>query len=233
MQTTTVYDCKGSNLGKFDVPKGVSLAGYATGTDGVPWSAAQFNAHPDAIRIDQWPSPTPAGETADVLDVEPGAVGVASTPGRIKAMRTSWSAHTRPGQRWPAAYVEHSELTPVANALIAAGLTTNVPLFLTEPMTQAEALDMLDKTGGPFPFIGIQYEFHNDYDVSLVSTEWLGKVSAHPAAPAPKSGTQGGWRICIKCKSLFYGPEESSSRCPVGATHDRGDSYDYGLEYTQ
>ena len=177
MDLTTVYDCTGANLGKFPVPPGVLLAGYVTGSNGVPWTEAQFAAHPGAIRIDQSPVNTVADETADFIDVEPGAGTVQDVPGWVKSARINFNTAVRPGQRWPAVYVEESELTPVVNALAAAGLGGNVGLFLTKPMPQSVAIDTLNATGGPFPFIGIQYEFNGLYDVSVVSTAWLKNVS--------------------------------------------------------
>ena len=185
MDLTTVYDCTGANLGKFNVPPGVLLAGYVTGTNGVPWSAEQFAAHPGAIRIDQSPVNTPADETADLLDVERGAATVADVPGWVKSAWLSVAAGTRPGQRMPTAYVEESELTPAANTLVAAGIKSGVNLFLTKPMPVTTATHLLNTTGGPFPFVGIQYEFHDLYDVSLVSTAWLNGVSRKPQVTPP------------------------------------------------
>ena len=185
MDLTTVYDCMGSDLGRFPVPPGVLLAGYVTGIGDVPWTAAQFTAHPNAIRIDQAPVNTPADTLADLLDVEAGAATIADIPSWVKSARINFNAGLRPGQRWPTVYVEHSELTPAANALVAAGLTSGVNLFLTEPMSRQAAVEMLNSTGGPFPFVGIQYEFHDLYDVSVVSTAWLNNVSGKAPTPAP------------------------------------------------
>ena len=182
---TTVYDCTGANLGKFGVPPGVLLAGYITGSGGVPWTEAQFTAHPGAIRIDQAPVNTVADETADLLDVEPGAGTVADVPVWVHNALNDFRDGRRPGQRWPTVYVEESELTPVANALVAAGIRSGVNLFLTKPMPLTTATHLLNTTGGPFPFVGIQYEFHELYDVSVVSTAWLNDVSGKPPATSP------------------------------------------------
>lgn len=188
MQITTVYDCTGANLGKFPVPPGVLLAGYVTGSGGVPWTPAQFAAHPGAIRIDQAPVNTPANETADMIDVEPYAGTIQDVPSWAAAATRNYQAGVRPGQRWPTAYVEQSEETPVVNALIAAGITSGVNLFLTKPMSRQTAVAMLEQAGGPFPHVGIQYEFGQLYDVSVVSTAWLNAVSRKPPV-TPPSGT--------------------------------------------
>jgi hypothetical protein len=187
MDLTTVYDCMGSNLGKFPVPHGVLMAGYTTGSGGVPWTPAQFTAHPGAIQIDQSPQNTPADELADVIDVEQFAATIADIPAWVRAARANWAALTRPGQRWPMIYCSGNTLTPVANALNAAGITTGVSLWLAKPMTIAAATDMLSKAGGPFPIDAIQHTFLGDHDVSLFNTAWLGNVSGKTPAPPPNT----------------------------------------------
>lgn len=233
MELTTVIDCTGAKLGTFPVTAGELLAGYVTGTGDVPWTPGQFAAHPDAVRIDQWPTLTESGATADVIDVEPGAVTIEGIVPALNALRVSFTNGIRPGQRWPAVYVERSELTPAANALNAAGITENVPLWLTEPMPEHAAIDILNASGGPFPIIAVQYAFNSDYDISLVSTEWLNYVSKAPENTQAKPGTQAGWRFCSKCQSLFFGPGEARSMCPRGGLHDGSHSHDYVLGYDQ
>lgn len=185
MNLTTVYDCMGSNLGKFPVPHGVLMAGYTTGQGGVPWTPAQFASHPDAIRIDQSPQNTPADELADVLDVEQQAATLADVPAWYEAALTNWQTARRPGQRKPTIYMSHSTITPVVNALIKAGITAGPYIWLAEPMTAAMARAELEKAGGPFPIIGVQYLFMGDHDVSIFSTEWLNNVSGKTPLPMP------------------------------------------------
>lgn len=233
MNLTTVIDCTGANLAAVDPPAGVLMAGYVTGSAGVPWSDAQWAAHPGAIRIDQSPIDTPADETADMIDVETEAATIADVPIWVHGAWTSYRAGRRPGQRTPTVYVEQSELTPVANALNAAGITSGVNLFLTEPMPEHAAMDILNNTGGPFPFVGVQYQFQSLFDVSLVSTAWLDNVSKPPPAAKPTGGTQTGWRFCSKCQGLFWGPGEAQSICPRGAQHDGSHSHEYTLGYAQ
>lgn len=233
MNLTTVIDCTGANLAAVDPPAGVLMAGYVTGSAGVPWTDAQFAAHPGAIRIDQSPVDTPADETADMIDVEPLAASVADVPIWVHGAWTSYRAGRRPGQRTPTVYVEQSELTPVANALNAAGITSGVNLFLTEPMPEHAAMDILNTASGPFPIVGVQYQFQTLFDVSLVSTAWLDNVSKPPPASAPVGGTQTGWRFCHKCQGLFWGPGQAQSVCPRGAQHDGTGSHEYTLGFAQ
>lgn len=185
MNLTTVYDCMGSNLGKFPVPHGVLLAGYVTGNGGVPWTPQQFAAHPDAIRIDQSPQNTPADELCDVLDVEQQAATLADVPAWYEAALTNWQTARRPGQRKPAIYMSHSTITPVVNTLIKAGITAGPYIWLAEPMTAAMARAELQKAGGPFPIIGVQYLFMDDHDVSIFSTAYLNNVSGKTPLPMP------------------------------------------------
>ena len=180
MELITVIDCTGANLAAVDPPKDVLMAGYSTGTHGVPWSDAQFAQHPGAVVIDQSPADTPADETADVLDVEPMAATIADIPVWVHAAWTSYRAGRRPGQRTPTVYVEESELTPAANALNAAGITNGVNLWLSEPMSEAAAEHLVKTASGPFPIIGVQYEFQSLFDVSVVSKAWLDNVSKPP-----------------------------------------------------
>lgn len=231
MDLTTVYDCTGANIGSFKVPPGVLLAGYITGSGEVPWTDAQFSRFPGAVRIDQSPQNTPADETADVIDMESEAATLNDLTEWVHAARTSYALATRPGQREPAVYCSRSNVTPVANVLIAGGITSGVYLWVAEEMKAKDAASELAQAGGPFPIIGIQYGFNANYDVSLFSTAWLNHVSGKPPASKPAPGTQTGWRYCSKCKGLFYGPQEQSSMCPRGGTHDGSHSHSYTLGF--
>lgn len=228
---TTVYDCTGANVGAFKVPPGVLLAGYATGSGEVPWTPAQFSRFPGAIRIDQSPADSPAEPTADAIDMEAGAVRLDQLAPRIHDMRASYAAGTRPGQREPMVYCQRSNVTPVVNTLIAAGITSGVYLWVAEQMKAKDAASILEQASGPFPEVGIQYEFDTDHDVSLFSTAYLNRVSGSTTVSKPGPGTQVGIKICRKCKGLFYGPEESTSMCPVGAQHDGSQSHTFKLDF--
>src|SRR6516162_2517112 len=142
---TVGYDVIGANLQH--APAGAQLAGYSTGSGPVPWSAAQFTAHPGTVRIDQ--DPAASDPTADVLDVERGAATTGDCPGWAKRAMADYGAATRPGQRWPAVYASASEVTPVVNALIAGGVTTGVGLWVANwDLTKAQAFaDVLNAAG--------------------------------------------------------------------------------------
>jgi len=230
---TTVYDCTGANLAKITVPPGVLMAGYITGTDGVAWTAAQWAAHPRAIVIDQSPEVSAAEPAADVFDVERGAVTLQELGLLVSAAQLSYRHGTRPGQREPTIYASRSNVTPVVNTLNNAHITSGVNLWVAEEMPPHAAIEELNAAGGPFPIVGIQYGFGTDYDISLFSNTWLDTVSARPPASHPAPGTQAGWRHCRKCKTLFFGPEESVSVCPVGAQHDGSQSHDYTLGFVK
>jgi hypothetical protein len=231
MDLTTVYDCTGANIGSFTVPPGVLLAGYVTGADEVPWTPAQFSRFPGAIRIDQSPVNTPADELADVIDMENKAATLDDLTGWVHAARTSYALATRPGQREPCIYCSRPNVTPAVNQLIAGGITSGVYLWVAEQMKAKDAASELDQAGGPFPIIGVQYEFHTTHDISLFSTAWLNHISGKPPVPKPAPGTQTGWRYCSKCKGLFYGPQQQQSMCPRGGIHDGSHSHSYTLGF--
>jgi hypothetical protein len=181
--TVPVYDATHGGIGA--LPKG-QAAGYSTGSGSVPWTVADWNAHPGAVRICQDPAATDT--TADVLDVEAGAATIGKCAGWAKAAIASVTAARRPGQRHPAIYMSLSNVTPVVNALIAGGVTSGVGLWVANwNLTEAEAQALVAHAGGPFPIIGVQYGNRGSYDVSVFSGPWLAAVSAvapaHPATP--------------------------------------------------
>lgn len=187
MNLTSVYDCMGAKLGSFKAPVGALFAGYDTGSGGVPWTPAQFAAHPHAVHFDQSPLNTPADETSDVIDLEQAAATLADLKDWVPAAWSSWHTAKRPGQRTPTAYTYRSNITPAVNALVSFGIRNSVNLFLSQPMSRADAANLVITASGPFPIIGVQYEFHADYDISVVSSTWLDDVSGKPAAPPPNT----------------------------------------------
>lgn len=231
MDLTTVYDCTGAALTNLIIPISVQMAGYMTGQPPVPWTGQQFAAHPGAIRIDQDNTAGPASATADVFDLEPGAGTLDTLPGWVHNAWQSYLAGTRPGQRKPAVYMSESNVTPVVNRLVAAGITTGVNLWVAGTLTADQAIAKVTTASGPFPIVGWQYGFLTDHDVSIFSTTWLNDVSGKPAAPAPKPGNQAGWRWCSKCQCLTYYPHEADSYCAKGGRHDTMESHDYTLTF--
>lgn len=231
MTQTTVIDCTGSNVGAFTVPSGAVMAGYDTGSGGVPWTPAQFSRYPRAVHIDQSPVNTPADETSDVYDLESRAGTVTGLPGWVHQAWTSYTTARRPGQRTPAVYCNMSTVTAAVNALAGAGITHGVNLWVAGEMPQAAAEKLVDNASGPFPVIGVQYQFLSLFDVSTVSDTWLRTVSGKPAAPPAGPGTQQSWRWCRKCQGLFYSTTKVGGVCPAGGSHDGTQSHNYNLGY--
>ena len=173
MSITIGYDAIRVNIGH--LPPGAQVAGYSTGTGNVPWTAADWKAHPGAVRIDQ--DPAASDPTADVLDVENGAATVADCPGWVTRAIADFKAAKRPGQRWPAIYVNGSNIHNVANALSAAKLT-GIGLWLaTWGTAEAQAISEVNSAGGPYPLVGIQFASGRYYDTDVWSAAWLADVS--------------------------------------------------------
>jgi hypothetical protein len=183
--TVTVCDAVRANVGH--LPKGPA-AGYSTGTGIVPWGAAEWKAHPGAVRICQDPGAT--DPTADVLDVEAGAATIGVAARWAEAAAANVNTGKRPGQRHPAVYMSLSMVTPVVNALIHGGIAEGVSLWVANwNLTEAEAAALVVHAGGPFPIIGVQYRNAGTYDVSVFSRPWLDAVSGDPAVrPAGFTG---------------------------------------------
>ena len=145
----------------------------------VPWTAADWAAHPGAVRIDQ--DTAASDRTADVLDVETGAATIAECAPWAKSALADWRAGTRPGQRTPAIYASEASVTHVANALNAGGVTSGVGLWIANwNLDQAQAEALVTGASGPFPVIGVQFRDAGAYDVSVVSTAWLDAISGKP-----------------------------------------------------
>jgi hypothetical protein len=179
MTIATVTVCDAIRVNISHLPKG-QAAGYSTGHGTVPWGAAEWKAHPGAVRICQDPGAT--DETADVLDVEAHAAGVATVARWAEAAAANVAAGKRPGQRHPAIYMSLSMVTPVANALVHGGISEGVGLWVANwNLSAAEAAALVAHAGGPFPVIGVQYRNAGTYDVSVFSRPWLAAVSGDPA----------------------------------------------------
>lgn len=245
MSVTIVYDCTGNNLGSFPIPHGVLMAGYMTGSGGVPWTQAEFDAYPGAIHIDQSSFITGLDETADILDFERGAALISDLAPWVNAAHAKFNAAIRAGQRKPAIYASASNITAVVNELISKGITSGVGLWVANwNLTDPQAVADVNNASGPFPVIGVQFANAGSHDISVFSTQWLQEVSKVsvptppvpvPPPPPPVSvpfpAFQDKWRYCHKCQGLFFHPGEAGSHCPAGGTHDGSDSYDYVMMY--
>jgi hypothetical protein len=171
---TVGYDVTGASLPH--APAGAQLAGYSTGSGGIPWTTAQFGAHPGAVRIDQ--DAGASDPTADVLDVERGAATFADCPGWVKRAQNDFRTAARPGQRWPAIYASASSITPVVNSLIAGGIDSGVGLWVANwSLSQAQAFADVVNAAGPFPIVAVQWSSGQFYDTDVFSQHWLKNVS--------------------------------------------------------
>lgn len=183
---TIGYDCTHANLAS--VPKGAQLAGYATGIgSGIPWTAADWAAHPGAIRIAQ-AAALPADEAvhADVLDVEAGAATISECAPWARDAMAAFAAGKRPGQRRPAIYFSASNVHAVVNALIAGGVTSGVGLWIANwNLTQAQSVADVLSAAGPFPVVGVQFRNAGPYDCDIWSSSWLADVSKAATPPPP------------------------------------------------
>ena len=173
-----VFDATHDNIGA--LPKGAQVAGYTTGTGThIRWTAADFAAHPGAVRIDQ--DPLASDRTADVLDIEAGAATPASAPGWVTRALASRMSQARPGQRSPAVYMSQSRVAEVVNALTGGGIGSGVGLWIAHfGLTQAQATQMVLTAGGPFPVIGVQFRNTPAFDVSVFSSDWLATGGQQP-----------------------------------------------------
>lgn len=176
------FDCTGVNEPL--APHGAQLAGYDTGSGGIPWTKNQYNAHPGAIHIDQ--DPAARDPLADVLDVENGAATFADCPGWSKRAWSCFNSVNRPGQRTPTIYMSASNVTNVVNALINGGVNKGVNLWVANwNLSEAQAVQDVINASGPFPIEGVQYGNGTWGDFDVWSTKWLHNVSGTPIAENP------------------------------------------------
>lgn len=176
MGLTPGYDATHENLSS--VPKG-QIAGYVTGTPNIVWTDADWESHPGAIRIDQSPTNDTLDETADALDFENGAATLADIGAWAKAALANFHTVKRPGQRMPVIYASQNNLTPVANALVAAGLgNAGIGLWVANwNLSSLQASAIINDANGPFPIRGIQFWSGAAYDLDIWETAWLTNVS--------------------------------------------------------
>ena len=189
--TIAGFDCTGANIAH--LPAG-QAAGYVTGSAGVAWTAADWEAHPAAVRIDQSPASTVWDASADVQDVESGAVTLAEIAPRARVMLAAYHAGVRPGQRSPAIYASKDSITAVTNALSAAGVTGIGLAVADYSVTQAEAQAAVAEASGPYPIVWYQWSDQGTYDEGMFSVPWLSTVSvAKPPAPPGQWNDSGTW----------------------------------------
>lgn len=168
-------------------PKGAQLAGYCTGSPNIVWTNSDWSANPNAVRIDQSPVNTALDETADVLDYESGAATLADIGPWAHAALANFASGKRPGQRTPLVYASASNLTPVANALVAAKLDNGSVGFWVASWGVGEpnAATAIMAASGPFPVRAWQYANMGLYDADVFDAAWLNHRSAKPVTTPP------------------------------------------------
>jgi hypothetical protein len=170
-------------------PRNALLALYVTGSDGIPATQADLLAHPGCLRIDQTPLITAADITADYFDVENGAITIAEIPAIIKDAIGAYHRADRPGQRFPSIYMSASNVTPVVNSLIKAGITGGPGLIVANwNLNQGQAAIDVQKAAGPFPVNGMQFRNAGPFDINVFSAAWVSAVSRKLVPVAKISG---------------------------------------------
>jgi hypothetical protein len=195
VSVVTGFDATGAN--EHLLPLDKQAAGYDTqvGTGfQIRWTPEQFARHTQptpALHIDQ--DPGASDFTADYLDVEAGAASNSQIPMWVKAARTAWARAVRPGQRRPGIYTSRSNVTAVADILVAANLT-DVPLIVANfGVPEAEAVNEVANGSGPFPIVGFQFDdtaFGGAADADAWSLPWLTNVSRRVPPPQPATKEQ-------------------------------------------
>lgn len=180
MTVSLVYDAIGVNAHL--IPPGARwVAGYSTGSGDVPWSAAQFAAHPGAIRICQDPGLT--DDTADIADIEPLAGRYDHAAGWFRRAQAARLAGRRPGQRPPGFYASASNIPPLRDALAAGGVTHGAALWVAHWNVGEPAAEAALTEAGSFPVAGFQFTNLGTYDLSVFDSHWL--IPAPPVTPPP------------------------------------------------
>lgn len=190
LATVAGYDVTAANYPHR--PSSGQIAFYVTGSPDIQSTTAMRAAHPNAITINQ--SNTDANVIADEYDVETGALTPAQLPGLVKNAQAAWL--TGNGRRRPVAYVNQSNKTAVVNALTAAKVT-GVGLHIADySLTEAQAINLLQSSSGPYPVIGYQYNDAGEYDEDVWLESWVNDVSTpdvwHGVAIVMKDGTSSG-----------------------------------------
>lgn len=177
------------------------VAGYSTGTGGVPWNAGEWNRFPHsghiAIRQNMFAySPW----DADVLDVEHGAC----TP----ADAVKWTADRYHGRKWNSCvYIDKADVAALCNQLAQNGVPKQfVQLWIADwDLNEANAAMMLGTQVDGYEIVAIQWASPTsnphtvcpgdhlgrtlgelNIDLSVTKPAWF----APPVAPAPQPQPQ-------------------------------------------
>lgn len=181
------------------LPPGSQAAGYSTGSADIRWTDPDWLSHPGALRIAQdWDvsedlathdADLLAIVTSDYLDVEGGAATNADAAPWYRAALADYQAGTRPGQRWPGIYTSANNVTPLVNALIAAGVTKGPRLIVADwNLTELQAVADVVAASGPYPVAGVQFRDPGPFDIDIYDGAWLRAVSVRPVPPPQPHG---------------------------------------------
>ena len=202
MSVVDAHDAIHANVSH--LPHG-QTCGYTTGSPAIKWTAADWKLHPMGVRICQ---DSGTDHTADCLDVERGAATNAQAPIWFKAAAKAYQSAARPGQRSPAVYCSASNVTPLVNAFIASGIKSGCGLWVANwNLSRDQAAAEVEKAGGPFPVIGVQYSNGPLYDFDVFDSGWLARQSAPPSSGPHRHVTSGGDTIASLAASRGMTPQ--------------------------
>lgn len=186
-----------------NIPKNTKVVlGYSTGFGAIPWTDNEWSMFPDAIKLKITQLNSDNNDlNADIIDIEPQAATVDQA--------VIWCKKRIAESKPATCYCSGSTVTPLVNALNAAGITSGVFLAVAHPgMSQAQAQSILDQSGGPFPIVYIQYAWPEtslggntivpggnqpisqlNLDLNLIRQDWLELV--RPAQnPQPQTNNE-------------------------------------------
>jgi hypothetical protein len=148
-ETVLMIDTIGMTSGNIPIntPK---VAGYNTGSNGVPWSTADWDRFPNAGKIIMCQDADySTWHSADGGDVEPGAMTVAGfVKGATLRQQLGWNT---------VAYVDKDNVAALVKACNAANLT-KVELWIGDwKLDQAEAAAQLGQTVAGYQIVAIQW----------------------------------------------------------------------------
>lgn len=187
MTANTVIGIDTIRVNAGNIPKSTKVVlGYSTGFGEVPWTQTEWNMFPDAIKLKITQLNSDNNDlNADIIDIEPQAATIDQA--------VIWCKQRIAAHKPATCYCSGSDVTPLVNALNAAGITSGVFLAVAHPgMSQAQAQSILDNSGGPFPIVYIQYAWpelnlggntivpggnktlnQTNLDLNLIRQDWL------------------------------------------------------------
>ena len=170
------------------------VAGYTTGTPDIVWTAADWARFSHSkVRICQDEG---SDQSADVLDIEPGAA--------TNANAVTWARARKTRGHVPSFYTSVSNLTPLLNTLEAAGITSGYLWVANWNLSEGEAAKLVTGQNGPFPIKAVQWASPSsnpgtlvpgtgltlaqaNCDLSVADRSWpsVPPPPLHTSAPAP------------------------------------------------